>query len=42
MFKRLENLSYKALFRVETLKRTLPFWVLVLTALALEACKKRR
>ncbi|GBD11079.1 hypothetical protein HRbin23_00730 [bacterium HR23] len=42
MFKRLENLSYRALWRAETLKRTLPFWVLVLLVLALEACRKKK
>lgn len=42
MRKHLENLSYRTLFRVETLKRTMPFWLLVVLVLALEACKKKK
>lgn len=42
MRKRLDNLSYRALFRAEILKRTLPFWLLVVLVVALEACKKKK
>jgi hypothetical protein len=38
MIKRLQGLPYRSLFRIETLKRTMPIWLLVALMLAAEAC----
>jgi hypothetical protein len=42
MWKRITDLSYHGLFRVETLKRTMPLWLLIVLALAMEACKQKK
>ena len=40
MWKRLETLPYCGLLGAESLRRTLPIWLLAVVALALGACKK--
>ena len=42
MLNRIDHLFYRTLFRVETLKRAMPIALLLVLALALEACKKKR
>ena len=42
MFRRLQQLPYRALFRLETLKRTMPFWLLIALTLAVVACGKKK
>ena len=38
MLRRLQELPYKALFRIQTLKQAMPLWLLVVLMLAAEAC----
>ena len=42
MIERLQEFPYRALFRLETLKRTMPIWVLVALMLATGACKGKK
>ena len=42
MLKKVDSLFYRTLFRVETLKRAMPIALLLVLALAMEACKKKR
>jgi len=39
---RIDSLLYRTLFRVETLKRTMPVLLLVVLVLALAACGKKK
>ena len=41
MWKQLTSLPYHVHFRMDTLKRTLPIWLLLVLALSIEGCKKK-
>ena len=42
MVNKLDSLFYRTLFRVETLKRTMPVLLLLVLAVALTACGKKK